>query len=50
MAEIPKKGMLLIKDGDFREVITFDGVESPIIDENNKVIKSGKLLNVKRNL
>lgn len=50
MAEIPDNGNLLIIDGDTKEYISFEGFESPVIDKKGKVVKTGKLLNVKRNL
>jgi hypothetical protein len=50
MAGIPDKGILLIIDGDTKEYISFEGFEPPVIDKKGKVIKTGKLLNVKRNL
>lgn len=50
LAELPTdQGILVIDDENTHEVITFEGVESPIIDyKTKKVIKPGKLLNVKR--
>lgn len=50
MAGKPDKGNLLIIDGNTKEYISYNGFESPTIDSKGKVIKNGKLLNVKRNL
>jgi len=49
LAEIPSnKGVAVIVDGDNKEYISFNGIQSPIMDKKGNVIKSGKLLNVKR--
>jgi hypothetical protein len=50
MNDKPKAGIILIDGGNFKEVISYNGFESPVIDKNGKVIKNGKLLNVKRNI
>ncbi len=50
MNDKPKAGIILIDGDNFKEVISYSGFESPIIDKNGKVIKNGKLLNVKRNI
>jgi len=48
LAELPECGSLIV-DGDTSEVITYSGIEPPVIYKG-KVIKPGKLLKVKRNL
>lgn len=49
LSEVPKnKGIAVIIDGDTKEYISFNGIQSPIIDKKGNILKYGKLLNVKR--
>lgn len=50
LAVLPSnEGTLVIKGEDMKEIITYEGMEMPTIDEDGNVIKPGRLLNVKRN-